>query len=520
MAGVDLWLLGAILAASGGLAFVVLLILSRIEERRRRQPSLFAAGGASVVFLFEDEAMVDATPNARQLLAVGPRDGTPWTRLMHVLVPRFPNVTEALSQLADAETVVLTSTDGRSRLEAEWRQGLARLTLVDAERQNDVALDRQALAAMEEELATLRGVADEVPYLTWKEAADGTVVWANAAFLDASERLAPPSPVPVWPPHPVFPPRASGHSGNRVAVKFPDDRQETWYELRDCEIEGGLLRAALPADAIVHAERSRADFVQTLTKTFANLTVGLAIFDRSRRLALFNPALTDLTGLPAEFLALRPSLESFLHRLREARMLPEPKNYGTWRQKLSALEHEAETGTYAETWTLPDGQVYEVTGRPHPDGAIAFLIEDVSAEMRLTRRFRAELQLNQAVIDTLPDALAVFADDGVLTLANAAYCRMWNVDARSAIQTMTLVAALRAWRADCPTTPDWARLTGGDGRPVSRAMGFAAERLTGRRLNCRFQPLPGGALLASFTEAGPASPVVTRERALPDAQLV
>ena len=65
---------------------------------------------------------------------------------------------------------------------------------------------------------------------------------------------------------------------------------------------------ALPADAAVRAERSLREFVQTLTKTFADLPIGLAIFDQSRKLQLFNPSLIDLTRLPTGFLTARPTL--------------------------------------------------------------------------------------------------------------------------------------------------------------------------------------------------------------------
>ena len=53
---------------------------------------------------------------------------------------------------------------------------------------------------------------------------------------------------------------------------------------------------ALPIGPTIRAEQQLRDFMQTLTNTFSHLTTGLAVFDRDKRLALFNPALTDLTG--------------------------------------------------------------------------------------------------------------------------------------------------------------------------------------------------------------------------------
>lgn len=521
MGGGDMVLLAAMLAASGGLAMLAMLVMARLADGGRElAPSVFADGQAPTVFLFDDEDLVDATPGARQLLGLTPREGSAWSRLVQVLLPRFPTLGEDMAQLVDRGTLSVTSADGRSRIEAEWRQGLARLTLIDVARQDTrVPIDRLTLDALEGELETLRGIAAEVPYLTWKESADGHVVWANAAYLAASDRLMPDAVLPVWPPRQLFPPAGAGREDGRLSLDLPEGAGKAWFDMAERRMQDGVLRVALPADAAVAAERSRAEFVQTLTRTFSTLTVGLAIFDRTRRLVLFNPALTDLTGLPVTFLLRTPSLAAFIDQLREARVLPEPKNFESWRQRISTLEAEAEKGTFAETWTLADGQVFEVSGRPHPDGAIAFLIQDVSAEMRLTRQFRDELTMNQAVIDSLEQAVAVFGADGVLMLANAPYCRMWDMDPRLALRQVTLAAALRQWRTNCPTTAEWARLSELMQRAGAPAdLSFRAERLTGQRLACRFSALPGGAIMTSFAEDGEPRRLSFRHSYLPEAR--
>ena len=41
----------------------------------------------------------------------------------------------------------------------------------------------------------------------------------------------------------------------------------------------------------------------------------------------------------------------------------------------------AEDGLYQEIWSLPSNVTYKVTGRPHPDGAVAFFFEDISADV-------------------------------------------------------------------------------------------------------------------------------------------
>lgn len=71
------------------------------------------------------------------------------------------------------------------------------------------------------------------------------------------------------------------------------------------------------AEATLRAEATLQSFLQTLTRDFfAQLPIGLAVFDKDRRLQLFNPALADLTGLAVDFLSRRPTLLAVLDALQ------------------------------------------------------------------------------------------------------------------------------------------------------------------------------------------------------------
>ena len=80
---------------------------------------------------------------------------------------------------------------------------------------------------------------------------------------------------------------------------FPDNSEmgERWFEVSMSEDGGIQTFFAVNITALIRAERAQRGFVQTLTKTFAQLGTGLAIFDRHRQLVLFNPALVDLTNM-------------------------------------------------------------------------------------------------------------------------------------------------------------------------------------------------------------------------------
>lgn len=459
------------------------------------------------VFLFDQDVLIDATPSARKLIEQGPHDLDDWHRLNALLAPRFPDFAETMSKLAETGVAVIEEIAGPAMIRARWLSGVARITLLEPEGREGLAdIDTQSLAALNTELDVLRRVAANIPTLVWQQNAQGEVTWANRAYLRLAETTLREEESLIWPLPGLFavddlPPADQDRTPRRVSIRVP----ETGLQWFDCvaltEAEGRLF-FALPADATVRAESSLQNFVQTLTKTFAGLHIGLAVFDRARRLVLFNPALTDLCTLEAEFLISRPTLFTFLDRLREKQMIPEPKDYKGWRKRMAELEAEAANGVFQETWTLPTGQTYRVTGQPHPDGAVAFLFEDITTEITLTRRFRAELEQSQAVIDSLDEAIAVFSPAGVLTLTNAAYVRMWGGDPSESLSQYTIADACRRWSEDCEPASAWREVTGFATRMDKRtpkSLRLFAKK--GALLNCRLKPVAGGGTMVAFRDA-------------------
>lgn len=480
---------------------VVLAYLQPTMNRSRRRHG--AEAGAPCVFLFDRAELLDATDGARALLAASPLEGDAWTRFLAFAAPRFPGVEEKLARLADLGRLCLPAASRTPMtLRAEWHAGLIRIVIsqqpcTDGAEASD-GLDRQA---MEEEVETLRSTLDRAPLPVWREDATGTVTWANRPYMDLAGRLEGRGEVPAWPLPAVFPGGDGATARRRHELALPGQEDPGWYDILSFPQGGDRIHYALPADEAAHAQAALRSFVQTLTKTFAHLTIGLAIFDGKRQLALFNPALIELTGLTAEFLSSRPSLFRMLDAMREHQMLPEPQDYKAWRTEIVALEQAAATGQFEETWTLPGGQTYRVTGQPHPDGALAFVLEDISAEMTLNRRFRADLELSHAVIDCFDEAVAVFSPSGLLVHANAAYGELWH-DAADAGGDTSITEAVRSWQRRSSVSPVWSEarafvLDSGVRKPWQGE----ARLSDGRLLACRFAALPGGASLIGFSMA-------------------
>ncbi len=451
--------------------------------------------------VFEGRSLIGGEGPVKRAFDASIADGDDWDRAVDVLKADFPSLAEARLPIA-IDTDLIESTDGRRRAVIARENGMVTLSF---DRPGTRRGGRAAAAPAESsESGILDTVAEAVPVPIWIRDRSGSVIWVNRAYLDIASGADPDSAGPSWPPPDLFEPGdlpdpELGERRARLPLGRTDQGRPRVYDVHAERCGDRTVFTATEADAILRAEARLEDFTRTLTKTFAHLTIGLAIFDQARRLILFNPALTDLTGLPFDFLASKPTLVGVLDRLRERRIVPEPKDYISWRSKMAELEAAAVDGSYQETWTLPTGQTYRVTGRPHPDGAVIFLFEDISAEISLTRRYRAELEMGQAVIDSLDEAISVFTADGVLVMANAAYAALWGSDPNTELSGLSVNDITAAWHRKTAPTPIW-----GDFRDFARQGQNRVEWTSdaimedGRLLHCRFVPLAGGATLAAF----------------------
>ncbi|MCR9127371.1 MAG: PAS-domain containing protein [Rhodobacteraceae bacterium] len=470
-------------------------VLPVIDRCAGRMP-VSGAPPRAVVWLFDGAHLIEATPAARGRVP----DGHDWGAVCATLRSRFPELPDDPAAICDLGPVVVPADASRDaeELTAECTGGITRIELRPAPASGlPGGLNLHRLRVMETELDRLRRVTEGTPYPVWQIDSDGRLVWYNAAYrrLCIQLRAAEPDPDKR-----LFQSALDEKpSGSKVRCSLAAGGKFLWYDVTITRFDDIRQFSAVDVNAVVMAETAQRNFVQTLAKTFAQLSIGLAIFDRSRQLALFNPALIDLTALPAEFLSARPNLLSFFDKLRDNRMMPEPKNYGTWRDQLADLVAAAADGSYVDTWTLPSGCTYRVSGRPHPDGAVAFLFEDITAEVSLTRRFRDDLELSQSILDHLDEAIAVFASNGVMTLSNLAFRDMWQIDPDGGFAEVSVVDAIRKWQAQCAPSPFWGDLRDFVLSHENRSdWGARVVDRSGRPIECLVQPIRNGATMLRF----------------------
>lgn len=496
-----------VLVATSALTALAALLIATALGRAQKRPATVDLGNnrLDAVFLFNNVELIDANDRGEALMRslTTDKDGpdiTAWQRLSRFLAAGFPEMSTEMVRLAEEGRLSMDAVDDSGlRLTAEWLDGTARLTLSDTKaEEGSVIMDRLSHRALEEELVLLRRITEQSPILTWREDEKGQVIWANGAYLrllgdvQTGETIG-------WPLPNLFP-TGEAVVDQRVGLPCGPTGQERWFDLTRTTEDKGQMVFAMPADDAYRAEKTKGEFIQTLTKTFATLPIGLAVFDRTRRLQLFNPALTDLTGLEPEFLLSRPGLEGFLNRMRNKRVLPEPRDYQAWSRRLIDIEKGGDTAEFEETWTQPSGQTYRVSASPHPDGALAFLIEDITADMQLSRNVRAEMETSQSALDMLESGVAVFAPSGQLILTNEAFGQLWAFEDVDSLAGFTLEEALDNWREVSAETPLWDEIATLVQSRATAELDGIMELDDGEALFVRAGQAPNGTLMIRFDD--------------------
>lgn len=339
-------------------------------------------------------------------------------------------------------------------------------------------------------------IAQDAPFSIWIEQND-RVVWQNdfcAKHLDdlkepfagragfkKSDALKPESDTEVF------------------TLITPRTGVSNHYTLQSQTVGSKVVVYAQDATALVESDGALKRFVQTLAATFAHLPIGLAVFDKKRDLTLFNPALSNLLGLAPDWLARQPSMRTFLDRLRNDGAIPEPKDFTTVRSEFAELESGAFTGKYEVDWALPSGQIYRVTGRPHPQGGAALLFEDVSRAAALEAKYRAELKQLYAAFECLSSAVAIFDQAGELSYANDVFDDLWDCSLSSTISPTTVADVSRVFQKQSKPTPVWGEFRNFVNDLSERSQWQANVTLkTGRALQMTVSPIADGYVLCEF----------------------
>jgi len=266
----------------------------------------------------------------------------------------------------------------------------------------------------------------------WVTAADGALIWANRRWLEAAGAT---SVEDARARDLAFDRAADGLVSDAAAAGEPRDLVR-WTTLDGRRRAFHIIAAPLGggdvgvrAIDVTEAEENKEALrrhVEAHDETLNHIADAVAIFTPSKRLSFHNTAFANLWGLEPAWLAERPTHAELLDRLRQRRRLPETADYAGWKAKELSF-YESVTASPDELWGLPDGRTLRVVRQPHPMGGVLLLFSDITGELRLKAQYNALIQVQQATLDKLNDAVAVFASDGRLRLHNKAFEQFWSL---------------------------------------------------------------------------------------------
>jgi signal transduction histidine kinase len=490
--------------AAGAVALAIAASLWALAEQRsalRLRRHLRASGARTKSALGERDALLGA---GREALVVWGRDGSGPVSYGH-------GERQLESCLKGADALALsTALD-----ELSDRGSAFRLEVADASGRKLVARGRAVGSmaavwmedvAVESQSADFRAILDSLPIPVWLRDKGLALSWANHAFVtstgaaDLDAALVEQSALDKGERDLA----ASARSQNRMlearrfAVVNGERRAMTFTEIPLGD--AGIIGTAQDVTDVAAAEARLQQHVDAHVDTLDKLATAVAIFGKDQKLNFYNRAFARVWNLPEDWLDRHPGDGEILDRLREARKLPEQRDYQGWKRSRLALYQNRGRPT-EELWHIPGGQTMRVISQPHPLGGLTFLYEDVSEKLNLESSYNTLMKVQSATLDTLQEAVAVFGPDGRLKLHNAAFARIWDL----APEELQGEPHARAIAALCTAKFGdgimWDRVIQAiiTEAGLTRDLG-EVERNDRSILSLRLSPLPDGASLVTFAD--------------------
>lgn len=156
------------------------------------------------------------------------------------------------------------------------------------------------------------------------------------------------------------------------------------------------------------------------------LSAGVARFGPDRALRFWNQPFISLFGLHQDALADAPPFERVLDQMRDARRLPEHRDFPAWRAE--RRQWFLSPQPLEENWLLQDGTHLRIYAQPLPDGGLLLIFEDRTEQVNLSSARDTLLRVRTATFDNLFESIGVFSSDGRLQMWNSRFRTIWGAN--------------------------------------------------------------------------------------------
>jgi signal transduction histidine kinase len=366
---------------------------------------------------------------------------------------------------------------------------------------------------------TFTDILNVAPFPIWMRDRSLAISWANRAYIRAVEESSVETVVAKS--------TELDPAGKQMAIEASQnidtvserryvvvDGQRRFIEFKEVPLKEGTMGVAMDITNLDEAENVLQRHVDAHSETLNTLATAVAIYGADKKLAFYNHAYVELMGLSDDWLDSEPLESEVLEKLRDKRRLPEQADFPAWKRSRLNL-YENLINQKEEMWHLPDGSTLRVIMQPHPFGGLIYLYEDVTDLFALESNYNQLINVQGETLDNLSEGVAVFGTDGRLKLHNAAFAKIWNLEASQLAGEPDLEAISKACGDLVEDGDQWShlrkRVTSIDAE--RKSFSDQMDRTDGTIISYGAVPLPDGATLTSFLDITDSIQI---ERALRD----
>ncbi|GLV25331.1 PAS domain-containing sensor histidine kinase [Sphingobium sp. Cam5-1] len=319
--------------------------------------------------------------------------------------------------------------------------------------QSEIQALKSKVEQLREALEALAGLVEAAPFPMWHRTADMRLSLVNAAYVravdgaNAADVIAQGTELVeavggLGPQSSAEQALAEDRVVERMVPATIDGERRTMRVVDVPLGEAGVAGFAMDQNELEQARVEHRRLEAAQRDLLDRLSAGVARFGPDRTLRFWNQPFMSLFGLDQEHLADQPVFERVLDRMREARRLPEHRDFPAWRAErrdwfLSPDPRE-------ENWLLADGTHLRVYGQPLPDGGLLLIFEDRTEQVQLSSARDTLLRVRTATFDNLFESIGVFSSDGRLSLWNSRFRSIWEISEELLAQHPRIDELLRA----------------------------------------------------------------------------
>lgn len=300
----------------------------------------------------------------------------------------------------------------------------------------EMARLRAAAARATGDFAALVGLIEAAPMPMWFRGADLSLQLVNQAYVDAvgatSAAEVVQGQIELLEPEDGRTPaeiardtlRSQDKSERSVAATIHGARRTLRVSDLPLGLEG-VAGYAIDIEEQQQVARNYRAFREAQRALLDQLSVGVAQFDAEELLTFANRPFRRLFTLTDEAIEARTPFERFLAEARERGRTPEVRDFPEWRRERAGWFGMQET--LEEAWPLPGGTHLRIIAQPLPDGGLVLIAEDRTEQLALSAVRDTLLRTRTATLDSLFEALAIFAPDGSVQLWNRSFAGTWGL---------------------------------------------------------------------------------------------